>query len=76
MEWLTDAWWWITDMGNSKIAALLIFFTTFVGILLYVYTNRARSERLESYRSIPLMDDEDDARIPYHRPEQPQKGEK
>lgn len=76
MELLTDAWWWITDLGNSKILALLIFFTTFVGILLYVYSNRARSERLESYRSIPLMDDDDDARIPHNAAKQPPKGEK
>ncbi|PIE01806.1 MAG: CcoQ/FixQ family Cbb3-type cytochrome c oxidase assembly chaperone [Thiothrix nivea] len=46
-------------MGNSKIAALIIFFVTFVGILLYVYTGKKRSERLESYRYVPFLDDED-----------------
>lgn len=54
---LTEFWWWITDLGNSKIVALIIFFTTFVGIVLYVYTGRARSERLESYRYLPFADE-------------------
>ncbi|MEN9432827.1 MAG: hypothetical protein RLZZ422_416 [Pseudomonadota bacterium] len=55
---LADAWLWLTDLGNSKILALLIFFFTFIGILLYVYTNRQRSERLESYKYLPLEDDD------------------
>lgn len=56
---LTDFWTWIMDLGNSKIVALLIFFTTFVGIVFYVYSSRKRSERLESYRFMPLMDEDD-----------------
>ncbi|MGV6858000.1 MAG: cbb3-type cytochrome oxidase subunit 3 [bacterium] len=55
---LAEAWNWITQLGNSKIVALLIFFPTFIGVLLYVYTNRGRSERLESYKYIPLQDDD------------------
>ncbi|WML90054.1 cbb3-type cytochrome c oxidase subunit 3 [Thiothrix lacustris] len=61
---LTDFWTWILDLGNSKTVALLIFFTTFVGIVIYVYSSRKRSERLESYRYMPLMDeDEADKRV-------------
>jgi cbb3-type cytochrome oxidase subunit 3 len=56
---LTDIWMWFTDLGNSKIAALIIFFITFVGILIYVYTGKERSKRLESYRYVPFLDDED-----------------
>ena len=70
---LADLWMWITDLGNSKIVALVIFFTTFVGIVLYVYSNKARSERLESYRYVPFLDDDE------HKPlaESPKKqGEK
>ncbi|PID50693.1 MAG: CcoQ/FixQ family Cbb3-type cytochrome c oxidase assembly chaperone [Proteobacteria bacterium] len=59
---MTDLWMWFTDLGNSKVAALVIFFVTFVGIILYVYTNRSRSKRLESYRNVPFLDDEE--RIP------------
>lgn len=61
---LTDFWTWIMDLGNSKIVALLIFFTTFVGIVIYVYSNRKRSKRLESYRYVPFQDeDEADKRV-------------
>ncbi|MEZ5538028.1 MAG: cbb3-type cytochrome c oxidase subunit 3 [Thiolinea sp.] len=56
---LTDIWMWFTDLGNSKVAALIIFFVTFVGILIYVYSGKKRSKRLESYRYIPFLDDDD-----------------
>lgn len=69
---LADLWMWITDLGNSKMVALVIFFTTFVGIVLYVYSNKARSERLESYRYVPFLDDDE------HKPAagSPKQGEK
>ncbi|ANB01426.1 cbb3-type cytochrome c oxidase subunit 3 [Ectothiorhodospira sp. BSL-9] len=60
---MADLWLWITDLGNSKIVALLLFFSTFVGILIYLFSSRSRSERLESYRYIPL-DDEDTPQEP------------
>ncbi|MBK1672694.1 cbb3-type cytochrome oxidase subunit 3 [Ectothiorhodospira shaposhnikovii] len=55
-----DLWYWITDLNNSKMVALLLFFSTFVGILIYLFSSRKRSERLESYRFIPFDDDEPD----------------
>ncbi len=55
-----DFFMWFTDLGNSKIAALLIFFPVFIGIILYVYTNKDRSKRLESYKYIPFDDDQDE----------------
>ncbi|WP_020559954.1 cbb3-type cytochrome oxidase subunit 3 [Thiofilum flexile] len=70
---LTNAWLWLIDLGNSKVLALLIFFFTFLGILFYVYGSRRRSERLESYRFLPLQDD-DAPGVP-HTEQQP-KGEK
>jgi cbb3-type cytochrome oxidase subunit 3 len=51
---------WFTDLGNSKIAALLIFFPLFIGIVLYTYTNKKRSKRLESYKYIPFDDEQDE----------------
>ena len=51
-------WEWFTDLGNSKIVALLLFFGTFIGILIYVFASKKRSERLESYKFIPLQDEE------------------
>ena len=45
-------------MENTKPLALLLFFVTFIGIILYVYGNRKRSKRFESYKDIPLQDDD------------------
>ena len=53
-EWLL----WFTRFENSKVVALLLFFFTFCGILIYVYTGKKRSQRLESYKYIPLQDDD------------------
>lgn len=55
-----DWFGWITQLENSKTVALVLFFVLFCGILLYVYTGRKRSARLESYKYIPLDDDDDD----------------
>ena len=55
-EWVL----WLGRFENSKIVALLLFFITFCGILIYVYTGKKRSRRLESYKYIPLQDDEPD----------------
>lgn len=53
-EWLL----WFTRFENSKVVALVLFFVTFCGILLYVYTGKKRGQRLESYKYIPLQDDD------------------
>ena len=58
---LLDLWYWIADLGNSKMIALLLFFSLFVGILIYLYSSKKRSERLESYRYMPLDDDDEPA---------------
>jgi cbb3-type cytochrome oxidase subunit 3 len=50
---------WFSRPENTKPLALIIFFVTFVGIVLYVYTGKKRGERLESYRNIPFQDDAD-----------------
>jgi len=54
-EWLE----WFTHMENTKPFALVLFFITFVGIILYVFSNKKRSERLESYKNIPFDEDDD-----------------
>ncbi|QGT77806.1 CcoQ/FixQ family Cbb3-type cytochrome c oxidase assembly chaperone [Guyparkeria halophila] len=46
-------------MENSKPLALVLFFSAFVGIILYVYTGKKRKQRLESYKDIPFMDDDE-----------------
>ena len=55
-EWLM----WLGRFENSKIVALLLFFFTFCGILIYVFTGKKRSKRLESYKYMPFDDDEQD----------------
>ena len=51
---------WLSNMENTKPLALVIFFVVFVAIVLYVYTGKQRSRRLESYKNIPFQDDERD----------------
>lgn len=51
---------WFTHLENTKPFALVLFFITFVLIILYVFTGKKRSQRLESYKNIPLNDDEAD----------------
>jgi len=51
---------WFTHLENSKVAALLLFFFLFCAILVYLYSSKTRSERLESYKNIPFEDAEHD----------------
>ena len=54
MDWLL----WFTKFENTKPLSLVIFFTVFCGVLVYVYGSRKRGERLEEHKNIPLEDDE------------------
>ncbi len=63
-----DIFAWLGDMENSKPLALILFFSAFVGIILYVYTGKRRKQRLESYKDIPFM--EDDERDPTQQKKQ------
>ncbi len=56
MEWLM----WFSKPENTKPLALIIFFVTFIGIVAYVYGSKKRSQRLESYRHIPFLDEQDE----------------
>jgi len=49
---------WFTHMENSKLVALVIFFMLFVAILIYVFGQKQRSERLESYKYMPFEEDD------------------
>ena len=73
---MTDIFMWFTDLGNSKVAALIIFFVTFVGIVLYVYTGKERTKRLESYRYVPFLDDDDGPKSDEENKLPPKRGEK
>jgi cbb3-type cytochrome oxidase subunit 3 len=56
MEWLM----WFTQFENTKPLALVIFFTVFCGILFYVFGSRQRGDRLESYKNMPFLDENQD----------------
>ncbi len=53
-DWLL----WFTSMEHSKPLALVLFFSAFCGILIYVFTGKKRARRLESYKYIPFAEDE------------------
>jgi cbb3-type cytochrome oxidase subunit 3 len=63
---MRDLFMWFTRMENTKPFVLVLFFVTFVLILLYVFASKKRSKRLESYKNIPLDDEDLDAQ---HRKE-------
>lgn len=65
---LNDIFEWFMVMANNKSVTLVIFVATFVAILIYVYGSKKRSKRLETYRNIPFLDD-DDALVPGHSKE-------
>ncbi|MDR3394917.1 MAG: cbb3-type cytochrome c oxidase subunit 3 [Parasulfuritortus sp.] len=51
--------WW-AQAENLKSLGLLIFFVTFCLIVLWIYSNRDRSNRLEEQKNIPFLDDDHD----------------
>lgn len=57
-DWL----YWFTRLENSKPLALLIFFITFCAIVIYVYGSKKRSKRLESYKNMPFLDEDETPR--------------
>jgi len=55
---------WFMVLANAKIVSMLILFTTFTAIVIYVYGSKKRSERFETYRNIPFLDDDEDGMVP------------
>ncbi|AOU96780.1 hypothetical protein BI364_01025 [Acidihalobacter yilgarnensis] len=50
-------WQWLVELSSHKITLLALLFPLFIGIVIYAYTNKRRSARLESYRYMPFEDD-------------------
>ena len=55
---------WFMVLANAKIVSMLILFSTFTAIVIYVYGSKKRSERFETYRNIPFLDDDEDGMVP------------
>ena len=53
---------WLSNPSNAKSLGLVIFFVIFVGIVLWVYGSKKRSQQLESYKNIPFQDDESETK--------------
>lgn len=53
---------WLSNSGNVKALGLVIFFMIFVGIVLWVYGSKKRSQELESYKNIPFLDDDSETK--------------
>lgn len=53
---------WLFNPSNAKPLALVIFFVTFVAIVLWVYGSKKRGKKLESYKNIPFLDDDSDTK--------------
>ena len=54
MDWLA----WFFRFENTKPLALVLFFFAFCLILWYVFGDRKRGERLETYKHMPFMDED------------------
>lgn len=54
---MTDLFRWIAEHQQNKFILMLLLFGTYIGIVVYLFSNKRRSERLESYKHIPLDDD-------------------
>lgn len=54
MGWI----YWFSSYEHTKPLGLVILFVTFVVIVWYVYGNKRRGEKLETYKNIPFLDDE------------------
>lgn len=58
MEWIN----WFAHEENTKPLGLVIFFTVFVGVLVYLYGSKKRGKRLETYKDIPFLDDDSEVK--------------
>jgi cbb3-type cytochrome oxidase subunit 3 len=60
---LSELWTWLsdahTDLQKGSQIALILFFGVFVGIIIYAFTGKQRQKRFDSYRYLPLDDDQD-----------------
>ncbi len=70
-DWLA----WLGQFENSKPLALVLFMSTFIGVLIYVFAgSRKRRETWESHRFIPLLDESlDRAQEDHHETDLPTK---
>ena len=59
---MMDFFMWFTKFENTKPVSLVLFFTMFCVILFYVFGNKERGAELETYKNIPLLDEDLDSK--------------
>lgn len=47
-------------LAHGRTILLLVLIAASIGILVYLYANRKRGQRIESYRNIPFADERRD----------------
>jgi len=52
---------WLMQPYNGRMFVLVLFLTTYAGILIYIYTGKKRTSQLESYKNIPFQDEDEQA---------------
>ncbi len=57
---MRELWNWFIMIASYKATLLALLFPLFIGIVIYVYAGRRRSQRLESYRYMPFEDEATD----------------
>ncbi|AOV18666.1 hypothetical protein BJI67_14705 [Acidihalobacter aeolianus] len=54
---MAEIWQSLVELASHKTTLLALLFPLFVGIVIYTYTNKRRSARLETYRYMPFEDE-------------------
>lgn len=49
---------WFTKAENVKPFVLVLLFVTFVGLLIYVYAGKKRSQGIEDYKYVIFQEDD------------------
>jgi len=60
---ISDLLDWISRPGVAGLVILFVLFPLFILIVLYTYSGSKRKDRLESYRDIPFLDDDEDQTV-------------
>jgi cbb3-type cytochrome oxidase subunit 3 len=56
---MLEVWNWFIALASHKATLLALLFPLFIGIVIYTYAGRRRSQRLESYRYMPFEDEDE-----------------
>ena len=58
MDAIVNLLYWFTKPENAKVFVLLLLFVTFVGLLIYVFTGKKRSQAIEDHKYVIFQEDD------------------